>query len=703
MDKDEKEILESFLSESDEILGDLEKNALKLESDPSSKEVVDNIFRCVHSLKGNSGLFGFVGLKLFTHSMENLIGRIREGEMEAGTDVVNIILKGTDYIKIMFGRLLKNLGNVALNPEEEEFMEKINSMLESGGAKNSDEMLRVELLKFSNRAEIKEELGANEPLKNVMDIIRKIAPHLLEDRRGDPCDTIFYEDMDVSREYCAILEVVQEVQMENFSEKHALTVFGNMDRLIKMHMEKGKEEPVDMLQNLKNDLEMLYHEEAGFDDVLAAITEETMKKYREKLTAKKPSAPKKKAAGNGGGKAGAFVSRKLRIDQEMLDKAINTAGELVTISEYFNYIQSQISEGKVKSNLGSLRDAILALQEHSETLSRDLYDIRKVPIKEALEKLPRVVRDTQVSVGKKARLIIDGDDNLVDKGIIPKLETILVHIIRNSIDHGLETPEERLDAGKPEEGTISLNVKSDESTMMMEISDDGRGLDIGKIKKKLVDEELADADEVQSLSDNAIAEKVFIPGISTATEVTETSGRGVGMDIVNSFINEMGGSVRLENRPGKGISVFLAIPLIQTTLVKKGLAVSVGKCVFLIPIESIIESFRPTKSEISTIEFKGEIVQRRGEILKLIRLKEFFNINSKDKNLEDVLLVMVQHKSDRVCFMVDHIIGQRQIIYKDLSVKTLKTPSPFEGVSVYDGSRLAMILDIDGIIRQSEK
>lgn len=700
-DEKEKEIFENFLVESAELLAEVERDVIVLENNPSNRETIDNIFRCVHSIKGNSGLFGLSGIKLFAHTLENMLGRIRDRELDADTNVIGVILKGADLLNSIFSRLNTDPESSNLNKEEEEYIDKVTTLLESGGIEESNEKLRIELLKFINRPETQEELDNNPLLSEIIETIKNASPDLLKDKRITTGDPVSCFGIDVSREYYAIKTILGEVEQEIHSEKQVSVVLDSIGMLIEKHEENKNQEPVEIFNELNEEIEMMYHDETGFDEIIAELTSDAMAKYEKHI--KKKEKKRLETRLNKGERGATPLSRQIKVDQAKLDKALNTVGELVTISEFFNYLLTQFNEGKVDKNLNSLKDAIISLHELNESLSHDLYDIRKVPIKEAFQKLPRVARDTMISVGKKARLVIEGEETMVDKSLVAKLETMLVHMIRNSIDHGLETPDERLDAGKPSEGCISLSVKGDNTWIVITLADDGRGIDLEKLKEKALKRGVIDEQEAETISEQNMAEKIFSPGFSTAEKVTETSGRGVGMDIVASYASEMGGSVRLDNRPGKGISFILTIPVTQTTLVKRGLAVSVGGNAFLIPIEMVLESFRPSNGEIQTIEGKAEIVQRRGEIMGLIRLHELFGIKTDVKKPAEALLVMVRHKNKKACFMVDFVIGQRQIIYKNLYIKTKRQPSPFEGVSVYDGSRLAIILDINGIITQVEK
>ncbi|MDH5542285.1 MAG: chemotaxis protein CheA [Nitrospinota bacterium] len=720
----EKEIFDAFLSEASEFVSDLERDVINLERDPTSKSAIDNIFRSLHSLKGNSSLFGLSEMKLFLHQMESLVDKIRKREREVTTHIINLLLEGNDHIKMMFSRLTDSSAKGSLTGKEESFLEQVSSVLspeESGAGAD----LRKELMIFMRHPEIQLELQTNQPLKDIFTLIQDVAPHLLADRRASKTEaiTILCKGVDVTREITNLETIVKEVNEGNLSDQQYSAVTTNLDFLLKKHEEKGQEEQIQLINDLLEELEMFYHDESGFDEVLAQIVEEALAKYEQGVMRVKPevraeteAAPTTEPDSESGPElavpkperpepAEPSLSRQIKVDQSKLDKAIDTAGELVTISEFFNYIQNSIAggNGDLKGQLNSIRDATQTLQELTESLSSDLYDIRKVPIGEAFQKLPRIIRDEQKSLGKKVWLSLSGEEEMVDKSLVPKLETILVHMLRNSMDHGIETPEERLASKKSEEGLISIAATAGDTMMNISVKDNGRGIDPEKVKMKAIKAGLLDSVTGGTLTKNEILNYIFVPGFSTSSTITETSGRGVGMDIVHSYITEMGGNITINTEIGKGLEIILRFPLTQTTLVKKGLAISVGKSVFLIPIELVIESFRLKPGEISSVEGKAEIIRRRGEILKLVRLHQLFKVKSDHTDPYESIIVLVQQKRRRVCLMVDMVIGQRQIIYKNLGLETLRKPSPYEGVSVYDGSRLAMILDINGIIEQSEQ
>jgi two-component system chemotaxis sensor kinase CheA len=716
------DIFNAFLAESAEFISDLERDVLDLERDPDNRGTIDNIFRGLHSLKGNSSLFGLTEMKLFLHQLENLADKIRNREKEVTTKVVTLLLNGNDHIRNMFERLREGDRSGKLILEEEEFLEQISNAVEAKSDGDFSD-LRSELLIFMRHPEIQVELQSNQALKDLFTLIDHVSPELLKERRGEGFaeTTLTWEGLDVTRDFNVISTIIDEVLSGNTSEKQYAIINKIIDSMVEKHRAKGHGEAVEIFESLLEEFDLFYHDESGFDEVLAQLTGEAMKKYSENLTRtepgiksgaepdraeKQPSTASDASAGNSsGGDEKEGMARQIKIDQSKLDTAIDTAGELVTISEFFNFIQTVISNGsgEIKQQIIAMRDATISLQELTDTLSRELYDIRKVPIEEAFQKLPRIIRDEQKELGKHTWLTMKGEDTMIDKSLVPKIETILVHMVRNSLDHGIEKSEERMNLGKSEKGLISIIATADDTNMTITVEDDGRGIDVKTVTEKAIKCGSITPEEAETMSEEEMLRQIFLPGVSTAEKVTELSGRGVGMDIVYSSITEMEGALDVESKPGKGTKITLKFPLSHTTMVKKGLAVAVGKSVFLIPIEMVIESFRPDASEIATVQESAEIVKRRGEIVNLIRLHKLFNIETSHSDPTDSLLVTVQHKRSKICLMVDTIIGQRQIIYKDLGIETLKQPPPYEGVSVYDGSRLAMILDIDGIIKQSEQ
>lgn len=644
----EKEIFDNFLAESSEIIRGLELGVIAMEHNPADRETIDDVFRCAHSLKGNSALFGLTGVRTLAHAMESLMSRIRDGKMAADSLIIGVILEGVDHIKAVFSKISPEGREGPLTSEQEKHVGRMELALEeAGGAEN--EALRKVILDFIGRDDVREELRTNPIMEEFLSVIASTAPELVSDRRQSAAEApVFFDDVDVSREYYAVTRVLAEVKAGKLRAGHYAAASNGLEFLIAKHSENGQTKPLELLKTLRDDLEMLYQDETGFDQVLADMARDVMDKYAAMLSEKRGSESARAPSGASEPRVPgrAAPQKMIRIDQGKLDKTIDLSGEITAVSEFMNYLLAQFAEGRIKTNLDGLKDATTALQEHSQALSRRLYDIRKVPVSEAFQNLHRVARDTASSLGKKAALVISGERTPVDKSLASKLETMLVHLVRNSVDHGLEAPEKRAAAGKPEEGSIFISAAQEGGSLVIRVGDDGRGIDVGRLKRELVEKRLATSKAAGGMGDQQAVDHIFLPGFSMSDKVTETSGRGVGMDAVLSAALELGGGVRLENRPGEGLTTVVSIPLTHTTLVKKGLAVAVGRSVFFIPNESVLESFRPSRDEIYTIRGKREMVKRRGEMLALVRLYGLFGAAAAVRDPLEGILVMVQNKKN---------------------------------------------------------
>jgi two-component system chemotaxis sensor kinase CheA len=335
----------------------------------------------------------------------------------------------------------------------------------------------------------------------------------------------------------------------------------------------------------------------------------------------------------------------------------------------------------------------------STQLQRILYEVRKVPFDRALGKLPGIVRGIAKKSGKIITFTSSGGSTELDKSLLDKVETVLVHCIRNSADHGIEAPEERIASGKSANGKISVDVSARDNRLFVSVIDDGRGVDLAQVGSKAVEKGIRLLDEVEKMSNMELLNLLMVPGFSTTEAVTETSGRGVGMDVLASSIREMGGKLSLSNNPGKGFRIDMTLPIAYTTIIKLGLTLRVGSEIFLVPAENVRESFKVSEADYGTFEGRGEVVKRWGKIYPLMKLCKIFDIEPNHHNVWDAICVLVESKGKTVCLQVDEMIGQRQIVYKQLNLKTIE-PSAFEGISILDGRNMALILSVDGIIKQ---
>ncbi len=687
---------------------EVETHSVALETEPGDQSHIHSVFRAVHSLKGNSSFFDLTKTQSFCHSFENYLDLVREKKIEITDAAVHFIIEGGDHLKNIFMRLRES-GLVEIMEEEEiDFLDRLDEKISLHTEEDVIERIRGVLIRFFNKAKSDGALEDDTPIKDLHEMIQDAAPDLIADRRkSDAGNGVkwMYKELDVTREYMDLLAYASEAAQDNNLHDAYNRFMSCINSLMAKHLSAGVEEPLDVLEDLKDSFDIFYQEEIGVDDTLITGIKDSLDVYAKNLTEVKPEV-KQTAQKTGGesreAKGARPQTKTMRINEGLLDEFIDHVGELINVNELFNYLQQRLEAGDLDELSIDFKNANHAFHELSGRLQKSLYEIRKAPVERAISKLPKIVREVSKSSGKLARLQTSGGETEVDKSLMGLIETMFMHCIRNSIDHGIEKPEDRVAAGKNAEGKIMLDVHSDKNQLIIRISDDGQGVDAEKVLKRAIENKLVSAKIGMNLSDADILNYLLLPGFSTAEKVTETSGRGVGMDVVASSIRDMSGDIKLINRPGKGLTIDINLPLAYTTRIKLGLTMRVGDSMFLIPAESVRESFRASEEDVSNVENKGEVVQRWDRIYPLVRLSDLLDIIDATENVSEGICILAEFKGTEVALFADEILGQRQIVYKELTVQT-KEPSAFEGISILDGRNMALILSVDGIIKQFQE
>ncbi|MBF0633233.1 MAG: chemotaxis protein CheA [Nitrospinae bacterium] len=704
-------LFNDFLEESEEMVVMVEAASTQLESNPADLEPIHEIFRGVHSLKGMGSFFNLTNLKEFCHDFESFLGLVRDKQIEVNHDLILFILEGADHLKAIFHRMRAVRTDVELTPPEDEYLEKIEEKVSGGSEKGKYDRLRIELLKYFNRARDDGAFDDDAPAKEIHDIITRVVPDLVVDRRKTVAASSsrwLRGEMEVTREYNDIKMVI-DVSMAGGKPEDAHKIFtSNLDALIERHAGANDVEAEKILRDIKENFDIFYQDELGIDDMLASVVSNSLNDYAALLAEIKPATKAEKvdssapAGSDGGGKASAVKAKTVRVRETLLDEFMDQMGELITINELFNILQRRLEGNQTDGLSTDMKNANQAFSELSNLMQKSLYEVRKAPLERALSKLPSIVRGIAKNAGKEIKLAATGGDAEVDKSLLEKIEMILIHCVRNSSDHGIESVEDRKKAGKPSEGRISIDVCSDKSTLFMRISDDGRGVDVAAVKRKAVEKGIISHDTASRLPDADALNILLRPGFSTAEQVTETSGRGVGLDVLQANVSGMGGSFRLTNDPGKGLAIDISLPLAYTTSIKLGLMLDIGGKAFLIPVENVRETFKAAQPEVTTVEGRGEVISRWGLLYPAVRLSHMFGIKPRSANIWDGVCVLAESKGTRVCLVVDEMLGQRQIVYKQLTVTT-RQPTAFDGVSILDGRRMALILSVEGVIKQFQE
>ncbi len=382
----------------------------------------------------------------------------------------------------------------------------------------------------------------------------------------------------------------------------------------------------------------------------------------------------------------------IRVSLEKVDKLINLAGELAIANSMVVQLVSRFSLDK----LPLLQQAVAEVERHARELQERIMGIRMLPIRNVFHRFPRLVRDLAGQLGKRITLVASGEETELDKLVIEKIVDPLTHLVRNAVDHGIEPPDVRLKQGKPEQGTIQLHAYQQGGSIFIEVADDGRGLDRDRILRKGIEAGLVTADE--ALSDDRVFSLIFEPGFSTAEQVTETSGRGVGMDVVKRNIEALGGSIAIQSQPGRGTRFTITLPM--TLAILDGQLLQVGREVYILPLVNIVESLRPRIEEVRTVFGRGEVLRVRGEVVPILKLYEVFGVEPVTPDPTRGLLVIVESDRGKVALLVDELLEQQQVVIKSLEANFQKVPG-VAGATILGDGRVALILDVPGLLARA--
>jgi len=398
--------------------------------------------------------------------------------------------------------------------------------------------------------------------------------------------------------------------------------------------------------------------------------------------------------------APAAIGRTMRVSEEKVDVFMQYVGELIEVSESFNLLQKRINSSSDIQLAREFKDINTSFNQLSDKLQKSLLAIRKVSAKNLVQKVPRMVRDLAHKLGKKINVEVTGQDVQIDKSMIEALESPINHLVRNCVDHGIETPEERKKAGKSENGMVKVDIVEHGENVIIKIHDDGAGINPEKICKKAIQMGLLTAQRAAELSDKEILQFIFASGFSTAEKVSDVSGRGVGMDVVRTSVESLKGTIDLQSTPGEGSIVTLRLPSSLTVLVVNGMLAGVGDQQYIIKLEDIHEAIRPKPEEIITVSGHAECLYVRGQIYPLIRLHELFGVETEFTNPAEAMVILAETKTNRGAILVDKILGQQRAVVKELDDQ-FSYLNMVAGTAVLANTKIGLVLDIPGILAES--
>lgn len=643
----------TFLTECTELLAEMEERLVDLTPETADAEKLNAIFRCAHSIKGGSGAFGLDYITSFTHVLEALLDAMREGKVAPTNEAVDTLLKSVDVVTQMVTTAKE--GAVPSAGLGDDILAKLQALAgdkPQQAAKPSGNLAAAALgagvlhwqINFAPHEKIFS--SGNEPLLVLRELSRlgeatvtaythSVPP--LDQLDPGLCFMGWSVHLATDKPESAIREVFE------FVESHCDLV------LQRMEQPKEEEPPVALRK---------------VDDKPKSV---------------------KLAAANDEPAARNAVATSIRVDLEKVDRLVNMVGELV-ITEAM--IRAQVRDLSPEAFAGLMR-GVDELSQHTRELQEAVMSVRMQPVKSIFSRMPRIVRDLSAQLGKDIVLEMHGENTEVDKTVIEQLGDPLTHMIRNSADHGIEKPDIRVAGGKPAQGTISLSAYHQGGRIVIEIRDDGAGINRSKVLAKAREKGLIPPDA--ALSDEECDNLIFLAGFSTADVVSNVSGRGVGMDVVRRNIENLEGNVRVKTEPGKGSVFTVSLPL--TLAILDGMIVRVGEENYIIPITSIIETLRPKGEEVRHVEGSSDVINVRGEFVPIIYLHEIFHVHSAETDPAKALIVLVESGRDKMGVMVDELIGQQQVVIKSLEANT----DPVRGVSgatILGDGRVSLILEI---------
>jgi two-component system, chemotaxis family, sensor kinase CheA len=661
---------DAFFEESFEALDSMEAALLKLDVGAPDKELINTIFRVAHSIKGGSATFGFADIASFTHSLETLLDELRSGNMQVTPAMSDLLLKSVDVMRAM--------------------LRAVQHKKPIDAQKVSDLQFDLELM-IAQKNAAPAPVAAAPALESVPEPVAKRWEILFR-----PFPELFARGNDPLR---MLRELADLGELESIPDVTALPAFAQMDPQScyvawTLQLTAAVEESAirQVFEWADGDCELQIKVAGATAMTQAPALASHPAAATTNTVPPTPAAPRLEAVPRTEAPIEKMAdSGSIRVSVEKIDELMNTVGELVITQAMLSQLGARL-EG---STAEKLRAGLAQLERNMRELQESVMRVRMLPINVVFSRFPRMVRDLAQRLGKQIELKLTGEQTELDKTVLEKIGDPLVHLVRNSIDHGIETPEKRTAAGKSPAGTVHLDACHRGGNIAVEVSDDGGGLDKDRILAKARDRGLVGATDV--LTDEQIYELIFLPGFSTAEKTTDVSGRGVGMDVVRRNIKELGGKIELRSDYGKGSRTIITLPL--TLAIVDGQSVSVGGETYIVPLISIVESMQLKASNVSRLSGRGEVFSFRGFYLPIIRLHELFGIEPRTRVLDEGLVVVAEGEGhQRIGLFVDDLLGQQQVVIKSLEANY----GHVEGVSgatiLGDGS-VALILDIPGLIR----
>ncbi|MGN8443748.1 chemotaxis histidine kinase/response regulator CheAY2 [Helicobacter pylori] len=657
---DLQEIMEDFLIEAFEMNEQLDQDLVELEHNPEDLDLLNRIFRVAHTIKGSSSFLNLNILTHLTHNMEDVLNRARKGEIKITPDIMDVVLRSIDLMKTLLVTI-RDTGSDTNNGKENEIEEAVKQ-LQAITSQNLEGAKETSGTKETPQKEVKEE--NKEEAKGEIKGNKAKAPTAENPASDNP--------------------LADEPDLD-YANMSAEEVEAEIERLLNKRQEADKERRAQKKQEAKPKQEVAPTKEAPKTETPKAPKTETKAKA-------KTDTEENKAPSIG-------VEQTVRVDVRRLDHLMNLIGELVLGKNRLIRIYSDVEERyDGEKFLEELNQVVSSISAVTTDLQLAVMKTRMQPVGKVFNKFPRMVRDLSRELGKSIELIIEGEETELDKSIVEEIGDPLIHIIRNSCDHGIEPLEERRRLNKPETGKVQLSAYNEGNHIVIKISDDGKGLDPVMLKEKAIEKGVIGERDAEGMSDREAFNLIFKPGFSTAKVVSNVSGRGVGMDVVKTNIEKLNGIIEIDSEVGVGTTQKLKIPL--TLAIIQALLVGVQEEYYAIPLSSVLETVRISQDEIYTVDGKS-VLRLRDEVLSLVRLSDIFKVDAILESNSDVYVVIIGLADQKIGVIVDYLIGQEEVVIKSLGYY-LKNTRGIAGATVRGDGKITLIVDVGAMMEMAK-
>ena len=700
---DVSQYLEIFIDETKEHLQNLNEQLLILEKEPDNVNTINEIFRAAHSLKGMAGTMGYKRMQRLTHDMENVFSEIRNGKMSVGANLVDVLFQGLDALESYLSNILDTADEGT--EDNEPIITQLNKILQEGIGEKTEGQGTSAMATQVETVEEKEECAKYQDLRiadyeshamlkakdigqNVFGITIYIQETcILKAARAFLVFKALEEFGEVIKSY----PEVQDIEDEKFEFDFSVILITKSSleevKAKILNVSEIKSVYIDVMQapeEKNEEFEEVETTDNKADTVQAASATAT-------APVEKKDPNQSKAQANAKQQAKPVVNRSVRVDIEKLDVLMNLVSELIIAKNGLVSISSGDNENRSEN---AFNEQIEYLERVTTNLHESVMKVRMVPIESVVNRFPRMIRDLSKKLDKKMELYMTGEDTELDRTVIDEIGDPLMHLLRNSADHGLESSEDRRKAGKPEVGSIFLDAYQDGNNVVIEVRDDGAGINVEKVRQKAIEKGTISREQAETMTDKDVIDLLFRPSFSTAEKITDVSGRGVGLDVVKTRIEALGGDIEARTKFGEGSNFIIRLPL--TLAIIQALMVEIGPEKYAIPLGSIQTIEDVPVSDIKYVQTK-EVINLRGTVIPIIRLADILDVEQTNESPENLTVVIVSKGDKLAGLVIDNLIGQQEIVIKSLG-KYINNNKMIGGATILGDGEVALILDVNTLV-----